>query len=299
LVEVGKAIGRLNNVLPKKQFILMGPGRWGSRGDIKLGVSVTYSEINNTAMLIEIARKFKDYVPDLSFGTHFFQDLVESNIRYLPLYPDENGNSFNACFLENSHSIFENLIPEMNHISKVIRVIDVAEASGGSVLKVLMNAEKDTAVAMLGAPTETSEDTGKSIEETKTNFAPHSDAHWRWRMRSVERIAAKLDADRFGVEALYLIGSVKNATAGPGSDIDLLIHFSGTENQLIELKAWLEGWSLSLSHMNFLRTGYRSDGLLDVHIITDEDIKKKTSFAIKIGAVSDAARLIPIGTELK
>ena len=77
----------------------MGPGRWGSRGDIKLGVNVTYSDINNTAVLIEIARKKGNYVPDLSFGTHFFQDLVEASIRYLPLYPDEKGIIFNEEFL--------------------------------------------------------------------------------------------------------------------------------------------------------------------------------------------------------
>ena len=67
----------------------MGPGRWGSRGDIRLGVPVTYADISNAAVLIEIARQKGGYVPDLSFGTHFFQDLVESNIRYLPLYPDD------------------------------------------------------------------------------------------------------------------------------------------------------------------------------------------------------------------
>ncbi len=86
-----RAVGRLNKLLPKRQFILMGPGRWGSRGDIQLGVSVTYSDISNTAVLIEIARKKGNYVPDLSFGTHFFQDLVEAAIRYLPLYPDDPG----------------------------------------------------------------------------------------------------------------------------------------------------------------------------------------------------------------
>jgi hypothetical protein len=71
LKSVGKAIGKLNQILPKRQFILIGPGRWGSRGDIKLGVNVTYSDINNTAMLIEVARKKGNYVPDLSFGTFF------------------------------------------------------------------------------------------------------------------------------------------------------------------------------------------------------------------------------------
>ena len=55
--DVGRAVGRLNKLLPKRQFILIGPGRWGSRGDIKLGVPVTYSDINNTAMLIEVARQ--------------------------------------------------------------------------------------------------------------------------------------------------------------------------------------------------------------------------------------------------
>jgi len=99
LREIGRVIGRLNALLPRRQFILMGPGRWGSRGDIKLGVNVTYSDIKNTAMLVEIARKKGNYTPDLSFGTHFFQDLVESSIRYLPLYPDDPGAIFNESFL--------------------------------------------------------------------------------------------------------------------------------------------------------------------------------------------------------
>ena len=76
----------------------MGPGRWGSRGDIKLGVNVTYSDINNTTALVEIALKHGDYVPELSFGTHFFQDLVEASIRYLPIYPDDFGIIFNTAF---------------------------------------------------------------------------------------------------------------------------------------------------------------------------------------------------------
>ena len=54
--EVGRAVGRLNRLLPKRQFILMGPGRWGSRGDIRLGVPVTYADISNAAVLVEVAR---------------------------------------------------------------------------------------------------------------------------------------------------------------------------------------------------------------------------------------------------
>jgi len=54
------------------------------------------------------------------------------------------------------------------------------------------------------------------------------------------------------------------AAARPGSDIDLLVHFAGTEEQRRDLQLWLEGWSLSLAEMNYLRTGYRSEGLIDV-----------------------------------
>jgi hypothetical protein len=98
LKAVGRVVGRLNGLLPKRRFVLLGPGRWGSRGDLKLGVSVTYSDINNAAMLIEIARAKGGYVPDLSFGTHFFQDLVEARIRYLPLYPDDEDVVFQESF---------------------------------------------------------------------------------------------------------------------------------------------------------------------------------------------------------
>ena len=141
LKEVGKSVGRLNKILPKHQFILMGPGRWGSRGDIKLGVSVTYSEINNTSMLIEIAKKTNEYTPDLSFGTHFFQDLVESNIRYLPLYPDEPGAIFNEQFLKDAENVLSSFLPDMKKLEDVIRVIDVPASADGQVLNVLMNGE--------------------------------------------------------------------------------------------------------------------------------------------------------------
>jgi hypothetical protein len=112
LRTVGRAVGKLNKLLPKRQFALLGPGRWGSRGDIRLGVNVGYADINNTALLVEIARKKGNYLPDLSFGTHFFQDLVEASIRYLPLYPDDAGVVFDERFLIRSENILATLLPE-------------------------------------------------------------------------------------------------------------------------------------------------------------------------------------------
>ena len=110
----------------------------------------------------------------------------------------------------------------------------------------------------------------------------------------MELIASRLDPDRFGVKALYLLGSTKNATSGPGSDIDLMVHFAGNEQQKAELLAWFQGWSFALAEMNYMKTGYRMDSMLDVHLKTDEDILKKDSFTVKINAVDDPARLIPM-----
>jgi len=296
LIDVGKAIGRINKLLPKRQFILMGPGRWGSRGDIKLGVSVTYSDINNTCLLVEIAKKQKDYVPDLSFGTHFFQDLVEANIKYLPLYPDERNNIFNDEFLDKSKNVFLDMLPQYKNIKDVITVIDIPSITGDLTMQVLMNSESNTAVGMLSS--EKTEINLEYEEEISLVGVNKSDVHWKWRQRNIEGLARRLDPERFGVSAMYLMGSTKNATAGPGSDIDILIHFTGAKKQLAELETWLEGWSKSLAQMNYLRTGYKSSSLLDYHIITNEDIKNKTSYAVKIGAVTDAARPLEIGTEL-
>ncbi len=291
LVAVGRAVGRLNKLLPKRQFILMGPGRWGSRGDIRLGVPVTYSDINNTAMLIEIARKTGDYTPDVSFGTHFFQDLVEAEIRYLPLYPDEDTVTFNEAFFTRAPNLLPELVPEFEALRDTVRVIDVPRAADDQVLHVLMNAELDEAVGVLAEP---GEHVDCADDGTAPGAAPEGQ-DWRWRTRMAESVAARLDPERFGVRALYLFGSTKNATAGPASDIDLLVHFVGTDEQRRALERWFEGWSLSLSETNYLRTGYRTDGLLDVHFVTDGDIARRTSYAVKIGAVTDAARPLPLG----
>ncbi len=290
MLEVGRVVGKLNSLLPKRQFILMGPGRWGSRGDIKLGVPVTYSDFNNTAALIEIARKKGNYVPELSFGTHFFQDLVESAIRYLPLYPDDPGIEFNEKFLLTSQNYLPDILPESAALADTIHVIDVPQATSGKVLRVLMNADLGEALGFIATPVSAS----AATEETREPSETASEDHWHWRLRMAERIANQLDGARFGVKAVYVFGSTKNATAGPGSDIDLLLHFQGSAAQKQELGLWLEGWSLCLAEINFSRTGYQSSGLIDYHLLTDEDIEKKTSYAVKIGAVTDAARLLPL-----
>ncbi|MFI5180374.1 MAG: PEP/pyruvate-binding domain-containing protein [Thermoanaerobaculia bacterium] len=290
LKRVGRAVGRLNKLLPKQQFILMGPGRWGSRGDVKLGVPVGYSDINNTAALIEVARKHGNYVPDVSFGTHFFQDLVEASIRYLPLYPDDPDIVFNETFLKESPSILPEIAAEFADLAETVRVIDVPKATGGLVLRILMNADQDHAVGYLTSPSAADSPAARWRSAESSTYEDHS---W-WRQRMAERIAAEADPVRFGIQGIWLTGSVKNATAGPGSDIDLIIHLADSTGPSEELQSWLKGWSQCLSEMSFLRTGVRTEGILDVHFLTDDDIRRQTSFAVKIGAVTDAARPLPM-----
>ncbi len=286
LKTIGCVVGKLNKILPKRKFILIGPGRWGSRGDIKLGVNVTYSDINNTAVLIEVAKKKGNYSPDLSFGTHFFQDLVEAQIRYLPLYPDEPGIIFNEEFLKYSHNILSDVLPEYYYLSNVIKVIDVVKSSYGRVLRILMNADIEEAVGILVPPSAGNED----FIYDKADTSIKKEESWMWRMRMAERIAASLDAEKFGVKALYITGSTVSATARPDSDINMLVHFEGNDIQKGKLTEWFNGWSLALSEMNFLKTGYKTNGLLSITFVTEEDIKNKKGLAAKIGAVTDPAK---------
>ncbi|MFO8183197.1 MAG: PEP/pyruvate-binding domain-containing protein [Candidatus Aegiribacteria sp.] len=294
LVEVGKAVGRLNSMLQKRSFILMGPGRWGSRGDIKLGVQVTYSDINNTAALIEMAFQKGSYVPDLSFGTHFFQDLVEAGIRYLPLYPDDSGVTFNRDFFQNSDNVLSQLLPDCGHLADVVRVIDVRASAGGRVARMVMSGDEREAIAFF-APEEGDLEDRSRMPRGRRNLDADSDEHWLWRQRMAESLAAGVDPEKYGVKGIYLFGSTKNATAGNRSDIDLLVHSNGDRSKRGRLESYLEGWDKCLSEINFIRTGMRTESILDIHIITDRDIEERQSYAVKIGAVSDAARPLEMG----
>ena len=146
---VGYLVGRLNERLENASFILMGPGRWGSN-NLDLGVRVRYADIHRTKALIEIARATAGYTPEVSFGTHFFQDLTESGIYYLPLYPDEKGVVFNEEFLRESPNMLAALLPDEASHAKTVRVIHVPAASRGELLHIYMNAENERAIAFLG-----------------------------------------------------------------------------------------------------------------------------------------------------
>jgi hypothetical protein len=90
-----------------------------------------------------------------------------------------------------------------------------------------------------------------------------------------EKIALQVDTKKFGVKALYIMGSTKNSTAQAGSDIDLIVLFEGNPKQKRELSVWLDGWSRCLDEINYIRTGIKSNGLLDITYLNNRDIKNE------------------------
>ncbi len=272
MVRVANAVGELNSTLPRRKFILMGPGRWGSLGDIKLGVSVRYRDINNTTLLVEIAKKKGNYLPDVSFGTHFFQDLVEADIHYLPLYPDEEETIFNEDILENAYNSLPDLLPKYANLSDVVRVIDVKRLSKGGTMDVVMDGEKNEALAYLKSPD-----------------------HSLWRREKAEQIGREVDPDLLGIKAMYYFGSAKEDKAGPKSDIDILVHYDGNEVHRDRILEWFDKKSQEIAKENEERTGYFVEGMLEPHLITDEDIEKGTSWASHLdGRTGTSARKIKL-----
>ena len=146
---VARIVGKLNDHLQKKSFILVGPGRWGSN-NIDLGVQVKYADIHKTRALIEVARATEGYTPEVSYGTHFFQDLIEAGIFYLPLYPDDGVNIFNEKFFRESPNKLTDLLPNADRFARAVRLIHVPAASNGLFLHMIMDGESDKALGYLG-----------------------------------------------------------------------------------------------------------------------------------------------------
>lgn len=147
-LEIGRAIGRLNEKMADETFILMGPGRWGST-NLELGVRVTYADIFNTKALVEIAVAGEDGVPELSYGTHFFQDLVEDGIYALPLHLNHPDSAFRWEFFQNSPNALAELSPADESLADALKVIDLNAVAPGQRLTVLMDGSKDEAVGFL------------------------------------------------------------------------------------------------------------------------------------------------------
>ncbi|MBK1644178.1 phosphoenolpyruvate synthase [Thiocapsa imhoffii] len=130
---VARLVGQLNRRIPDRSAcptLLIGPGRWGTSTP-ELGVPIRFADISRIAIIAEVAELGDGMVPDLSFGSHFFQDLVESQIAYVALFPQEQDSRYRAEWLEalpHSHRLTLDLDEQVDEaVAQTVRLFDVGE----------------------------------------------------------------------------------------------------------------------------------------------------------------------------
>lgn len=146
--RVADTVTALNDLLPAGRFALMGPGRWGSL-DSRRSVPVTYSDICNSKLLVEISPPYTP-APELAYGTDFYEDVVESNILVLGIQPAADSDEIDWELLRQSPNLLERYVPAAADLAGYIRVIDL-RAAGGSPLQIIIDDETKEAVACFEA----------------------------------------------------------------------------------------------------------------------------------------------------
>jgi pyruvate,water dikinase len=149
--SVARFIGMLTHAEEgeaRKTLMLLGPGRWGTSTP-SLGVPVSFAEINTVSVLCEIVGMQGAVVPDVSLGTHFFNDLVESNMLYFAIFQGKKGNFLNEEFFAGERNRLLDLFPEEDRWSDVVRVIDIPDIPGGQVFYLNANSPGQRAVCYL------------------------------------------------------------------------------------------------------------------------------------------------------
>ena len=106
------------------------------------------------------------YTPEVSYGTHFFQDLVEADIVMVPLFPDDPSFILNEKFLLGSRNILNEIVPEAMDCEKVVQVIDVPSVRSGQFLQVYLDLYHQKGVGFFG-PKQEKNGSNISIEEDK------------------------------------------------------------------------------------------------------------------------------------
>jgi len=125
--EVARVVGALNRQIASRSELptmLLGPGRWGTTTPT-LGVPVHFADISNMTVLGEIASMEGNFMPELSFGTHFFQDLVENRIFFVAIFPWKEGVVYDTSWLAGLPSVLSEVAPDKGAFAPVVKVYDV------------------------------------------------------------------------------------------------------------------------------------------------------------------------------
>ncbi len=109
-----------------RRLLLFTPGRICTSSP-ELGVPSAFSDISEFSMIAEVSVSSAGYIPELSYGSHIFQDLVEAGILYTAVF--ESGST--VRYAPELLTGFKNVVSEMTalpeDIRDIIRVYDVSE----------------------------------------------------------------------------------------------------------------------------------------------------------------------------
>ena len=99
--EIAIEVEKINqNFGLKENYILSGPGRWGS-ADPWLGIPVNWRQISQAKIIIEVGRK--DMPVDPSFGSHFFQNITSLHVAYITIDPKRKNDILNLDWLSSDN----------------------------------------------------------------------------------------------------------------------------------------------------------------------------------------------------
>jgi hypothetical protein len=163
--QLERAIGQLNVALKDKTFIAVGPGRWGTSTP-DLGVHIAYGDIYNARALVELAGDEIGASPEPSFGTHFFQDLMEANIYPLGVFLDEPNTIFARDFFNATpNRLAEFISVENPRVAAALKLIAVDDFRPSAFMNLIMDSNKSRAVAFLVTPEKPKDEDDTSVVE--------------------------------------------------------------------------------------------------------------------------------------
>ena len=146
--KLERTIGELNAALKDETYIAVGPGRWGTSTP-DLGVHVAYGDIYNARALVELSGEAIGASPEPSFGTHFFQDLMEAHIYPLAVFIDDKDATFNRSFFYKTPNRISKFIKADKRLLQTLRLIAVDDFRPGHHLDLVMDGQKSRAAAYL------------------------------------------------------------------------------------------------------------------------------------------------------
>lgn len=119
------AVGAINRALKNagKKVLLLAPGRLGTSSP-ELGVPVRFADISGFAGVCEVSDDRAGYMPELSYGSHMFQDLVEADIFYCAVWNDSRTVAYNPGLFANLPNRFLDYCPGMSELEHMFSVVE-------------------------------------------------------------------------------------------------------------------------------------------------------------------------------